>query len=116
MMSKLDQATEGTGGHTSIAYTAVAHPDGKTLASGGDDGGMFETEQSYVTGGAHASVLSVAFSQMAKTLASEHYDDGTVSLWDVQRNTPTSTGGGNTVNFPRRLLPGWQYFGIRRFG
>ena len=67
----------------SVAYS----PDGKTLASAGDDGtvklweGATGKEQATLRGHSR-EVWSVAYSPDGKTLASGSWD-GTVKLWDV---------------------------------
>ena len=74
-------------GHTSAVRSATFSPDGKVLASGGDDGKIFLWDSSSgkvlaTLSGHTSSVFSVAFSPKEYILASGS-DDRTVRLWDA---------------------------------
>ncbi|MBC1242311.1 PD40 domain-containing protein, partial [Nostoc sp. 2RC] len=72
-------------GHSSLVYSVVFSPDGKTLASGSSDKTIklwdVSTSKAIKTLTGHSSwVNSVVFSPDGKTLASAS-DDNTIKLW-----------------------------------
>ena len=83
-------------GHTGYIYgVAFRPPDGKTLASGSEDGKVrlwdveSQTLKATLTG--HTNIVTdVAFSRDGKTLASSSYD-GTVRLWNITSETEIAT-------------------------
>ena len=85
--------TGDTGGY--IYNVAFSPPDGKTLASGSEDGKVrlwdveSRTLKATLTG--HTDIVTdVAFSRDGKTLASSSYD-GTVRLWNITTETEIAT-------------------------
>jgi WD40 repeat protein len=83
-------------GHTGKGYwTIVLSPDGKLLASAGDDGGTIQLwdvasgREVAALVGPQAAVYCLAFSPDGKTLASTGSDD-TLRLWDAASRTSRS--------------------------
>jgi len=80
-------------GHTNFSFSVAFSPDGKTLASGGDDYTiiLWDVETRQPIGkplkGHTRNVTSVSFSPDGKTLASGS-SDNTVILWDVETGQP----------------------------
>jgi serine/threonine protein kinase/WD40 repeat protein len=75
-------------GHEAETWSVVYSPDGKWLASGGDDHAVklslvSDPATQRILSGHEALVAAVAFSPDGKTLASASYD-GTVRLWSVE--------------------------------
>src|SRR5258705_247692 len=79
--------------HADLIFSVAFSPDGKTLASGSEDGPLRQWD--VATGrpighplpGHTAQIFSVALSPDDKALASGS-DDGTVRLWDVTTGRP----------------------------
>ena len=93
-------------------------PDGKTLASGSDNGTvrLWEVDQPemapVVLLGHEQGVLAVAFSPDGKTLASGS-DDGTVRLWAVGQPEMAPRPARPRAGGPSSgLQPGWQDPGL----
>jgi WD40 repeat protein len=82
------QVTKQLSGHTPAETWSLAFaPDGRTLASAGDDHQVrlwdpMTGQQRKVLAGHTSLVTAVAYSRDGKTLASASYD-GSVKLWDV---------------------------------
>ncbi|GCB21817.1 vegetative incompatibility protein HET-E-1 [Aspergillus awamori] len=87
-------------GHSHWVWSVAFSPDGRTLASGSDDGAIklwdtaTGTEQQTLTGHSD-SVWSVAFSPDGRTLASGS-DDKTIKLWDTATGTEQQTLTGHS--------------------
>jgi hypothetical protein len=75
-------------GHTDEVFTAVFHPDGTRIASGGRDRAVWlwspESSQAVARLPGHTSYIwSLAFSRDGKTIVSGS-GDSTVRLWDTE--------------------------------
>ena len=98
-------------GHAGIVYSVAYSPDGKTLASGGDDGTikLWDTTRGRFIatftipragGNPHEQILvrSVTISPDGKTVASGYVGNssfGMISLWDVASGKNTATFNGH---------------------
>ena len=87
-------------GHTDSVYNLAWHPDGRTLASGGEDGRVIlwdvESGEKVATLEGHTgSVWGVAWHPDGRTLASGG-TDGHVILWDVESGEAFATPEGHT--------------------
>src|SRR5262249_48047912 len=82
-----------------VDYVAVFAPDGKTLATGGDNVKLWDVAWGKVLAPfkeqATSSVRCVAFSPAGKRLAAARFDDR-VQLWDTATNKPLGTLEGHT--------------------